>query len=437
MATDPLAPARLGTRPWLTLAAHRGWLDRQADQLTRFARASRRPGGGFWWLDARGSPDREQPVHTWITGRMTHVFALASLRGEPGAGVIADHGVAALNGLLRDGECGGWYSGVDQNGRPLDSEKAAYPHAFVLLAASTATLAGRPGASSLLAEALDVVQDRFWDEPAGRTIESWDRDWRAGEPYRGANSSMHLVEAFLAAADATSDPIWTQRALRICEHLIHEVAAGHGFRLPEHFSANWQPQLEYNTDRRDDPFRPYGSTIGHWLEWARLLLHVEAAFRLDPRLPDPPAWLPVDARALFDTAIALGWAVDGAEGFVYTVGWDDRPVVRSRMHWVVAEAIGAAAALWRRTGEAGYDHWYRTFWDYSQQYLIVDGGSWWHELDPANAPATTVWPGKPDIYHAYQATLLPQLPAAPTAARLLAEIPDSAGHPAAGGESAI
>ncbi|WP_344931743.1 AGE family epimerase/isomerase [Saccharopolyspora gregorii] len=36
-------------------------------------------------------------------------------------------------------------------------------------------------------------------------------------------------------------------------------------------------------------------------------------------------------------------------------------------------------------------------------------GSWRHELDEHNRPAATVWEGKPDLYHAYQATLLPRL----------------------------
>jgi mannose/cellobiose epimerase-like protein (N-acyl-D-glucosamine 2-epimerase family) len=345
---------------------------------------------------------------------MTHVYALAALRGDGTAAPLVDHGIAALDGLLRDSAQGGWYASVDRAGRPVEATKAAYPHAFVVLAASSATLAGRPGAQALLGTALDVVLDRFWDDRAGRTVESWDASFREPEAYRGANSSMHMVEAFLAAGDATADPGWHRRALRICHHLVHEVAAAGGYRLPEHFTVDWQPVREYNADRPDHPFRPYGSTIGHWLEWARLLLHVEAA------LPDPPGWLLTDARALFDAAVATGWAVDGADGFVYTVDWHDRPVVRSRMHWVAAEAVAAAAALWRRTGEAGYARWYATFWDYIGRYLLDANGSWRHELDADNRPAPVVWTGRPDIYHAYQATLFPQLPLAPTAAAALA-----------------
>ena len=43
--------------------------------------------------------------------------------------------------------------------------------------------------------------------------------------------------------------------------------------------------------------------------------------------------------------------------------------------------------------------------------LFIDpvDGSWQHELNPANEPASSVWEGRPDVYHAYQAALLPSL----------------------------
>jgi mannose/cellobiose epimerase-like protein (N-acyl-D-glucosamine 2-epimerase family) len=91
------------------------------------------------------------------------------------------------------------------------------------------------------------------------------------------------------------------------------------------------------------------------------------------------------------------------------------------MHWVAAEAVAAAAALHRRTGEAAYSDLHRTWWDWIDAHLRdLDRGSWHHELDPANRPAAAVWPGKPDLYHAVQATLLPRLPLAPTLATALA-----------------
>ena len=34
-------------------------------------------------------------------------------------------------------------------------------------------------------------------------------------------------------------------------------------------------------------------------------------------------------------------------------------------------------------------------------------GSWFHQLDQNNELLGTVWPGKSDLYHATQATLIP------------------------------
>ena len=34
-------------------------------------------------------------------------------------------------------------------------------------------------------------------------------------------------------------------------------------------------------------------------------------------------------------------------------------------------------------------------------------GSWYHQLDRNNNLLGTVWPGKSDLYHALQATLIP------------------------------
>ena len=115
-----------------------------------------------------------------------------------------------------------------------------------------------------------------------------------------------------------------------------------------------------------------------------------------------------------------GWAVDGADGFVYTVDWSGVPVVRERMHWVAAESTATAAALYAATGEATYADWYATWWQHvADCFLDTEHGSWRHELSPRNTPSSVTWAGKPDTYHAFQATLIPRLPLAPTLAAAL------------------
>ncbi len=421
---------------WLTSAAHHRWLESETDRLLDFGRGSLVPRAGFGRLDERGRLE-DQGARTrselWLTCRMTYVYALGALLGRPGCAPLVDHGLAALDGTdgrdgpLHDAEHGGWYSAVevpDGEGQvgpvgPEQERKGAYPHAFVVLAAAAATTAGRPGARELLDRALAVSLERFWDEDEGMVVESWDRAFTRSEDYRGVNAAMHTVEAYLAAADVTGDAAWLDRALRMVERVVHGFAREGSWRIPEHFDVTWRPLLDYNREQPAHPFRPYGATVGHWLEWARLTLHARAAVQAAGR--PVPGWMLDDAVGLFEAAVAEGWSVDGAPGFVYTVDWSGRPVVRERMHWVLCEALGAASALFTVTGEERFDDWYRTWWDHADEHMIDRaGGSWWHELGPDNTVSRTVWAGKVDLYHAVQATLIPRLPLAPTLAPALA-----------------
>ncbi|QBI55550.1 AGE family epimerase/isomerase [Streptomonospora litoralis] len=372
------------------------WTREQRSGLIDWAERSRQE-HGFAWLDDDGRPRAEQGVQTWITARTTHVAALHSREHAGAAADLAEHGVRALRTSLYDSEHGGWFSTVAFDGSPTDTDKAAYQHAFVLLAAATASGAGVPAAPDLLAEATATVVDRFWDAEPGRAVESFDRAFTRGEDYRGANSNMHMVEAFLATRAATGDHVWALRALGIADFLIRRQAAAHGYRLPEHYTAEWEVLPDYNRDRPADPFRPYGWTPGHSLEWARLLLHVEAA------LEEPPAWLLTAAEALFSTAVEAAWARDGADGFCYTLDWDDEPVIRERMHWVATEAAAAAHALHTRTGDSAYADRARTWWNHVRARFVDGAENWRHELGPDNRPSATVWSGRPDVYHAYTA----------------------------------
>ena len=265
----------------------------ERERLLGFARGARVP-GGFAWLGDDGQPE-PRPPELWITARMTHVFALGELLGEPDCAAFADHGLEAIATAFADPEHGGWHAQAGGSG------KAAYDHAFVLLAGASAALAGRPGGAPLLDAAAAVIDARFWAEDEGACRESWDDAWQVSEPYRGANANMHMVEAFLAAGDATGEPRWAARALRIAGRLIDREARAHAWRVAEHFSAGWEPLPDFNADRVDDRFRPFGHTPGHALEWARLLLGLRAA------LDEPPDWLLEAAPALFDRAVADGW----------------------------------------------------------------------------------------------------------------------------------
>ena len=385
-------------------------LDRLLDFGVRF------PGPrGSAWLSEDGSPDPTRPTYTYITARMTHVYCLGALLGRPGDRALAEAGLAALvDGPLRDREHGGWFASIAASGE-VDGHKECYTHAFVVLAASSAVAAGLPGASAFLEEALGTWLERFFVTADRMFLDSWDVAFSAPDPYRGVNANMHAVEALLAAADATGDGALRETALGISRRVALDFAEPNAWRIPEHFDAAWRVQLEHHRSEPAHPFQPYGATVGHGLEWSRLLLELEAALG-----PGAPGWLATSAVALFDRAVADGWHADGEPGFVYTTDWSGTPVVRDRMYWVVGEGVAAAATLLQRTGDPRYTDLADLWWAWAEQYVLDrELGSWHHQLDASNLPTDTVWPGKPDLYHAVQAVLIPRLPLAPTAAQAL------------------
>jgi sulfoquinovose isomerase len=413
------------------------WRQAEASRLIAFGRGAALPGGGFGWLGADGTVDPKQPCPLYINARMTHVFALAHLSGVAGADALAASGLGALAGRYADQVNGGWFSSVDISGQVTDSGKANYAHAHVLLAASSAAAAAIAGAEAVLTAAAAAIERHFWSDAEGCAVESWNADFTESEPYRGANSNMHSVEAYLAAGDATGDPVWHARALSIASRLIDTYARANAWRIPEHYDGRWRPQLDYNIDRPADQFRPYGTTPGHSFEWARLLLDLEAAQPEPTGQPaptgqgGPPAWLLEASAALFDTAVADAEGRDGHPGLIYTVDENGRPVVSARLHWVACEAVLAADALHRRTGQERFAAAAARWWDEIDRYFLDRAaGGWWQELAPDMTPATSTWSGKPDVYHSYQALLFPSLPLSPTAAAALAR-PGDGHRPAA------
>ncbi len=393
-------------RRWVTLTGHRTWLLARAnDLLGFFEQASRDPAGGFRDLGDDGRPLVRQPGDVFArqvqaTARMVHCYAIAHLLGRPGASAIIDHGMDFLWNAHRDRKNGGYFWLMGNDG-PLDDSKQAYGHAFVLLAASSAKAAGHPDADRLLADITALINGRFWEDQHGAVAEEFTADWQPKSTYRGQNANMHLTEALMAAFEVTGDRDYLAKAERIADLLIRRAAAGNHWHLPEHFTRDWRPDNDYVGD---PVFHPPGTTPGHSLEWARLLLQL---WELGGRKLD---WLPSAARNLFAKAVADGWDHQTG-GFYYTLDYTTHPLVRDRYWWPCTEGIGAAAFLNAIDGAALYEDWYRRVWDWCAAYLIDPAnGSWRPQLDDTLTPNSGPFVGRPDLYHALQACLIPLLP---------------------------
>ncbi len=123
------------------------------------------------------------------------------------------------------------------------------------------------------------------------------------------------------------------------------------------------------------------------------------------------AWMREAASGLFLRTVATGWD-PAVGGFYYTLGWDDAPDQPDRYWWPCAEGIGAAAALGQVDPEPAFEDWYRRIWGFVAAHVIDRRhGGWIPELDPALNRVNRVFTGKPDLYHAVQACLIPLVPA--------------------------
>lgn len=403
--TDAIpALPRTNSSPWSQRPFHRQYLMRQSNNLFDFFQAaSINKKGGFFELDDEGRPlDGGNPVRAiHATTRMVHCFAIGSLIGRPGSDEIVDHGMRYVWEQHRDQKNGGYIWSLDDNG-PKDDSKQGYGHAFVLLAASSAKLVGHPLADRMLADVTDAIVRRFWDEHRGAIREEFANNWSEISKYRGQNSNMHLTEALMAAFEATGEKMYLEMAERIADLVIRQHAVPLGHRVAEHFDENWALDKDY---LGSEMFRPAGTTPGHWLEWARLLYQLWTLG--EKRL----SWLTDAARQLFQQAVALGWD-DVNGGFFYTLDWNNQPVMREKLWWPVAEAIGAAAFLTAYDRDDYFQTWYRKLWDYAENHVIDhQRGGWWSELTEDLQPSSRLFVGKPDIYHALQACLIPLYPA--------------------------
>ncbi len=404
------------------------------DELLGFGHKFPSAGGGSYYLGDDGTPWKERPRETWITCRMTHVYSIGRMLGHEGSDKLAAAAVKGIMGELHDKQAGGWYAGLTAEDKPLPN-KACYAHAFVILAGTSGVLAGIDGADELLKEALKVYDEKFWDDEEGLAVDTWNTDFTVLDDYRGLNANMHTVEAFLAVADAIGDEKYRVRAGRIIDRVIG-WAKENDWRIPEHFTSDWAADLECNKDHPADQFKPYGATPGHGIEWGRLISQWAAStFKnveslavdksVKEQCTEEAAKYFEAAQKLFDRAIADAWNSDGAPGIVYTTDWEGKPVVHDRMHWTLAEAINTSAVLYRVTRDSKYaDHYYE-FSEYLEDKVHDKvNGSWFHQLDSNNELLGTVWPGKSDIYHALQATLIPYLDISVSIAANVAAISD-------------
>lgn len=318
--------------------------------------------------------DRETKLVVLLT-RFIYNYSLAAIvLGKAEYKDFAAHGLHYLETFQKRPE--GGYAWSMNRQRVADGTKRCYGHAFVLLAFSGAHKAGLPNMRDKIAEACDLLEQRFFRADDGLYVDEYSEDWATLSPYRGQNCNMHITEAMLSAYEATGEARYLDRAYLVASRLCRDLASPAGGLIWEHYTPDWKQDWEYHKDNPMDFWRPYGYAVGHQTEWSKLLLILER-YRSEP-------WMLAQAEHLFQTALARGWDAEHG-GFIFTFDPDGRPVDRDRFHWVFNETIAAAALLWVRTGKPAYRDWYNRLWAWCEERMVDhERGGWYRNLHPNN-----------------------------------------------------
>ena len=310
--------------PWNNEDLRRAF-DADFEALVSFASRSKAR-VGFAFLRADGHVDLGRPLDARISARMTHVFALAQMRGIEGAAHLVDHGLAALTGPLR-GPGGSWYSEVvptsETSATPVPrSVLSQRAQSAMIGAAAAALMAGHAEAGTLLAD-LETDQDRrWWDPNVGAVREEIDPATGARSPLRRLSTNLDTAQSYLAAWEATGNRVWFDRARSIMR-LVGEIAARSGFALPDLFDEEWRPLPPTSDQPPLELIRPADTLPGLGFKAARLIGQIHAILTHMGETPGP--WILDTAVSLYECAHADGWTDDGVGGIVYTLQRRPRP----------------------------------------------------------------------------------------------------------------
>lgn len=191
-----------------------------------------------------------------VVARQLYVFSEAMIAGFAGAEEAVALGLDYLRHRAR-GADGGYAWRFDLAGRVIDPLRDLYDHAFVLLALATVMRAMPNGIVRAEALALDLYLETTFPHDAGGYIESLP----VSLPRR-QNPHMHLLEAYLAAADSFGDTPFLSRADKLVSLFLTRLWQSSETALPEYFDEGLVPHREGSC---------FVVEPGHHAEWVWLL----------------------------------------------------------------------------------------------------------------------------------------------------------------------
>ena len=294
-----------------------------------------------------------------------------------------DAGKRGANFLLssfRDPLHGGFFQGVDAQGKPVNLGKNSYGHAFALFALShTARVTGEPKYKDAALAAWQDIR-RNLREPGGGLRGVVPRDFASTpEKFHTHNPVMHMFEALLALIDATGDQQVVADARALGDFVLNQLMVGlpdGGAYIPEWYDAQWKPLTS------EDGY----TDLGHQFEWSHLLRSAE-------KRGLPPLYADVADR-LLKFAVANGY--DERDGGIFNRIYPSGQVDRNKFWWQQAEGMKAFLAAAHRPDMAR--RYQETLELVDKEILDRDNGGWRFGAKETCA-RTACSKTQPDPYH--------------------------------------
>jgi len=359
----------------------RDWLTDRALPLWATAGVDREAGGFAERLTWSGAPDLDAAKRVRVQARQIYVFAHAGMLGlHPDGVAIAEQG---YNFLMRhacpDGAAAGFVHALDRAGGIVDARCDSYDHAFLLFAFSWFYRATRRTDVLLAIEGVLAAIDArlaLPDDSGSVAV-----DHRMG-PDRLQNPHMHLFEGLLAAAGATGQQRFLDRADRLADLFRTRMFDPETGVLREYYDAQWRPAA----GEQGQIVEP-----GHHCEWTWLLKRHAGSGPLSDE-----AWRLADfverhGRPNGGVLLCDELRVDGSVRSASTRSWPQTEALKAEI--ALAEARGISLGP---RAEAIVEALFDRFLD-----RPVAGG-WVDWTDAEGAPLVTAIPAS-TLYHVFLA----------------------------------
>lgn len=350
-----------------------------------FPRCVDREHGGFYaefredWTRAADNPKTivYQARQTWVCAQVArrHPELAAEFRG------YAQHGLKFLESTMWDAEAGGFFWGLDEQGKVsprFGTEKHIYGVSFGLYAAAACALAKDARALDLTKRTFNWLEEHAHDAKNGGYFEALTR---AGQPIltptatravdaigtrygcKSMNSHIHLLESITACYQAWPDPRVRVRLEELLGIVRDRVTVEPGC-MNLYFTPDWRALPDHDS-------------FGHDVETAFLM--IEAAEALGK--PDDERTWQV-ARSLVDHALDFGW--DEKHGGFYDKGSAFAPAYGlEKVWWTQAEGLNALLLMHEHYGRETDRYWnaFLKQWDFIKKFQTdARHGEWFNTV---------------------------------------------------------